>query len=403
MCVLEGVRVRQKVEPNGVDRRFRSRDSARLDDVEWAEVRLESGAALLLDPADAPLPEVDEPVRGRRWLWPRRLSRATTSGAWFFVLLAAAALVLHIQSEIWYADAWDWLVYVGMYAVSLTAATLMPAAILVWRPNSIRSAWMLLVGAVLWTAPPAFSLLGSWALRHLQVDGVGFSQLMDSIPVVAELISLSGALLFLAGMEQVRERSRTTWPRPLVWIAVALTAATCTFQVHGILGLIDQIRASGGDYSGMNYLLLDSVAGPILALLVAGMAWSALSAARAGETPRSLWRLLAIGFTATLPQTLVASVQVVSFWGFGVNSMTLLDGIWLRPAAIAADLGIVLVTVAFVLAGLPDRDPIDDDWYTDADWLTDEGFESSDEHGDRQIGGYRSDLPEGRIIELQGR
>jgi hypothetical protein len=330
----------------------------------WAAISVDGGATILVDPDVEELPVEDE---AQRWQTLSRFARlravavsALASGAWFFVLLAAAQFVLLARSLYMEASA-GYLYQPATFLmlcslVSGPALTLLPAWILFWRPGAWRSAPWLTAGSVLWTSPGALAVLIAFGLGHLQVDGADFDTLIGSLPAVAALIACVGVLLALLGLEEIRPTSRTTWPRLIVVAALAWIAWDSMSQVHATITWFDQIRAYGGDNPTWTLWIVESGLQPVAAMAIIGMAWATFSAVRANEKPRALWKGLFAGSAA-----MAISVALTSIAFPGLGSLVSAGPEpsyyqWVASgAALLSATGAVLLTSAFLIAGV--REP----------------------------------------------
>ena len=130
------------------------------------------------------------------------------AGAWIFVLLAASEAALNARSLVIYLTSLNLsaldLVDLASIAVAGPITTLLPAAVLFWRPNAWRTAPVLMFGCVLWTIPDPLALLVRWLLSDVQVGGADLTLIVRGAPLVAAVISRFGGLLLILGLERLR-------------------------------------------------------------------------------------------------------------------------------------------------------------------------------------------------------
>jgi len=311
----------------------------------WAEYRLADGAAILLDPAvEPPVSEVgsSRPGTAQLKLVPRRAGQAIRGGAWVFLILAG------IQLAGDYSDVSNWgsqyqpITYLEM--LGNLAAILLPAAILLWRPDAWRSNRPLILGAALWTAPQFVEYLLNRAAIMLSVDNGLVTQIMWSMPVVDGFLAIAGGLLLLVGLERLHAKP-SRWPRPLLFAALALTAYLC---VTGLQHMAEQDLYTGWTIGHVRWWLnaiVNNIRGYADCLWLGGFLWSALSAVRAGDRPRSLWWPFLVASIS--PFFITGGLyDVMALTGFQPNWFD--NPVW-DAISIVESASAVLMTAAFVL------------------------------------------------------
>jgi hypothetical protein len=216
----------------------------------------------------------EPPRRVRRIDRIDRLLDRVTPAMWLLVLLALAetatafvdalattggsgpvATVLGLESRLGYT----------------LCLTLLPAGVLIWRPDAWRSAPLVLGGALVWTTLPAVVGIAWWIVRRSPglMDEFGAACAVAVSTVV--IVSCAGPAIVALGLERTRKQ-RTKWLRPLALRAAAL----------------DQIR------------LARFASGAVLPIETLGLlllACSCASAVSGGEPQRRLWQFGAAGAT----------------------------------------------------------------------------------------------------------
>jgi hypothetical protein len=282
------------------------------------------------------------------------------AGAWIFVLLAAAEAALNARSLVIYLtsltpSALD-LVDLASLAVAGPMTALLPAAVLFWRPSAWRTAPLLMVGCVLWTASDPSALLARWLLSNLQVGGADFTLIVRGAPLVAAIVSRFGGLVLILGLERIRTTTRATWPPLLILATLALVVWQSVATAQSQLPYYDALRAAGNGDPLWALLTLISATESIAILLLLGVVWSTLSAVRAGEPPRPMWWLLFTGAALLCLVVSTAHKQGIGIEALGYGDIDFAYYGWLRPWLNPANaLGATLVTSSFVVAALVER------------------------------------------------
>ncbi len=201
------------------------------------------------------------------------LADAWTEGGWSFESLALLALRLG---------------YVG-------GLCLLPAAVLLWRPDGWRSAPLVFGGAVLWTTLPAMAGSIWWiALRSPELTeriGVGTAVVSAAAAVLASL----GPIAMAAGLERTR-RIRDGWFDYVALRMGAIAALVVLFN-GGRWLQFDEGTGASTLGSGLNALrLAGAVAGafePMVFFGLAMLAFTGIAAFSTGETQTRLWQCVA--------------------------------------------------------------------------------------------------------------
>jgi hypothetical protein len=284
------------------------------------------------------------------------------AGAWIFVLLAAAEAALNARSLIILLGAiqpsTSNLIDLAAIAIAGPMKTLLPAAVLFWRPNAWRTAPMLIAGCALWTATGPASLGARWLISGLQSNGTEFALLVSAAPLVGALASRFGGLMVIVGLERTRTLGRAAWPPMLVLATAGVLFLLSIPTISSQLSYYEALRSGGDDYPLWAMLTLESATEWVAVLLLVGVVWSTLSAVRAGEPPRPMWRLVLAGSALLLLVVATAHQQGVGIQALGYGDLDYGYYGWLSPWLNPANaLGATLVTVAFAAAALTDRTP----------------------------------------------
>jgi hypothetical protein len=254
-------------------------------------------------------PEPPRPARDLHRL--RRLQARISPPVWCFVLLASAQAATSL-ADLWPSSSWNGSApRVADEALRLAcacAATLLPAAVLIWRSDAWRSARPVLAGAIVWTTLPATAGLGWWIARRSPglMDQLGYAAAV--VVAVAAVAAYFGPAILALGLERAR-RTRTEWLPFFVGRAAIVTAFVALLNSvrwlpYGGGGSFQQI---GGGLDPLN--LAGSIAGAalpfeLLCLLV--LALSCLSAVLAEEAQSRLWQCAAAGATLLVCASLYA-------------------------------------------------------------------------------------------------
>jgi hypothetical protein len=293
-----------------------------------------------------------------------RLFASMRAGAWIFILLAAAEAALNARSQIVLLGAiqpsTSNLVDLAAVAIAGPMKALLPAAVLFWRPNAWRTAPMLMAGSVLWTATGPASLEARWLISDLQSSGTEFALLVSGAPLAGALASRFGGLIVIVGLERTRTLGRAAWPPILVLATAGVLVLLSIPTISTQLSYYEALRSGGNDYPLWTMLTLESATEWVDVLLLVGVVWSTLSAVRAGEPPRPMWRLVLAGSVLLLMVVATAHQQGVGIQALGYGDIDYGYYGWLSPWLNPANaLGATLLTAGFVVAALPARRPTD--------------------------------------------
>ena len=246
-----------------------------------------------MDMADSDAPIEQEPRGlGRALL----LARLMPPLAWLFVLFAGVYAVnlapdLLLRGSSLGTDFW------ALEALSFawtSVVLLLPAAVLIWRRDALSSSptrWVFL-GAVLWVLPTVFWFM---AIRfYLPSIARGeYETVQSNLQLARDLLqiaAIAAPATIAWGLMGTRSRTVTTWPLLPVAIAVIATLAMVGLRLPDVFS--DKYSLLGSSFRGFALLQACSGAWP---LSYGVLAWSSLSALRAGDPPARQWRLLSIG------------------------------------------------------------------------------------------------------------
>jgi hypothetical protein len=305
--------------------------------------------------------EAAENVGPRVPEWVARRAEGIPALAWPFIALAVLQLALRAYKH------WSYLSFdlLGIDAASVIWA-LLPAAVLIGCPDAWRSARLVLVGAVVWTTIGATAGIVDFVQSTL---GLGWSASSDfsgasiwsNMLSVAEIVALLGPALVVLGL-RTRRRTRTTWPSVPVFVFLALLILAC---LNAGSGQANSIEASSGAPVPVPYSLGDwlSVAlaslRPMETLFVGALAWSSLSAVRAGEKPVRFWLALLGAAVLLLGLHVYDLVPSLAAAGGPISPETWANfSSALVPLAVLADLGGAFLLVVAFGGGLA-NDPLD--------------------------------------------
>jgi hypothetical protein len=257
-----------------------SRDRLRpLEPGQWGRTRPSEGQ-IVEDRLDGNVVYPDPPRRARSPHPADRLLARASLPMWCFLLLAAVQAYAAVVTP--WASVGDLLMRLA-YGCT---ATLLPAAVLLWRPDAWRSARLVLAGAIVWTTPPAIAGLG-WSIGLRSA----------AVAVAVALASYIGPALLAVGLERTR-RHRTMSFVDLARFAATFTALVLTFGLGQWLPMSghEAMRPVGG--------LLDAfdvapwISGSVMSVQVFCLfvfAESCLSAVLAWEWQSRLWQCASAG------------------------------------------------------------------------------------------------------------
>ncbi len=242
---------------------------------------------------------------GRVYPEPPRLGRATrrvprliaraSAPLWLVVMLACASSAAKLADLSFNSGSSD-LTGAAIQTSVVLSGALLPAGVLIWRPDAWRSAKLVLLGALLWTTLPAFAgLVWTLAGRYPGLDdrmdyGLG---LMVSAAIAAGYL---GPVFVCFGLERTRRRRAAwlTWVAPrAVGLATLATVAIASRWFQAVPSRSAQLPG------GLTLLgLPETVAGAGLSVqlvCLALLACAGVSSLMAGEPQRRLWQLAATG------------------------------------------------------------------------------------------------------------
>ena len=276
------------------------RDRVRRTEGGWRGPSPQFGGQVVEDWLDGHrvYPEPPRPIREVHRL--SRLRARISTPVWFFVLLACARAGTGLV-DLW--PSWNrsapGVADEALLLACACTATILPAAVLIWRPNVWRSARLVLVGAMVWTTIPAIAGLGWWIGRRSPVPEDLFGYALALAVAVAAVAAYFGPAVMALGLERAR-RSRTEWlPYFVQWTAVLTGFATIVSALRWLPFAPDeQYEPLGGGLDPQH--LAGSISGaalPLELLCLSILACSCLSAAWTGEVQSRFWRLAAAGAT----------------------------------------------------------------------------------------------------------
>jgi hypothetical protein len=218
--------------------------------------------------------------------------------AWPFLIVAIADAVLRAQ-DLW---TWGWASIGTVYVAVEVMGTLMPVALLIGCPRVWRSAPVVLIGVVAWVwITPALGLAYQvqYAILHASSPNEAIPYALGVAQDLAGIPALAGPALIAYGLSR-RRRTETTWPRAMVVVAVVIGAA---WGISDARAAIDFYWSQNLDITGApagltNREIVFVIASGLRSVYLLGfgaLAWSSLSAVRAGESRKSFWILMFAG------------------------------------------------------------------------------------------------------------
>jgi len=225
------------------------------------------------------------------------LLRRVPRMAWPFVALAGLRLLVFLIAA---GGRWD--VWTVLVVVDVTAWALLPAAVIIGRPDAWRSARVVLVGAIAWSTIGAVSSL-FWGVDAAAGGlNLSFSAARLSVSLVQEVVALAAPLVIVYGLS-FRRRTATSWPSLIVVLAVLGTAAAFLWTLYSAWDWYSSqtgIAAVLTDGPAMQIEFVAQIISPLALLSLGALTWSSLSALRAEEQPRRFWVALTAGSGALL-------------------------------------------------------------------------------------------------------
>jgi hypothetical protein len=260
----------------------------------------------------------DDRLDGRR-VYPRppRRSRAVdrigrlmdrlTPATSFFILLAWLQVSIAI-TDIWSSGDWSpGSVLVRLSHLAYMAClTLLPAGVLVWRPDAWRSAGLVLAGAIVWTTLPSLAGVVWWLVLRSPLLTAEYGNACAVVLAVTVITACLGPVLIAFGLQRVR-REPAPWLRAVAEQATVVAGVLTLVLAARWLPLVDS-RQAGLPGGGLDTVhLADSVAGTVEPLALMGLfllACSSLAAIQGDESQRRLWQGVAAGSTILAGVTL---------------------------------------------------------------------------------------------------
>jgi hypothetical protein len=276
------------------------RDAVPRAEGEWRGPSPQFGGQIVEDWLDGHrvYPEPPRPIREVDRL--RRLLARISPPVWFFVLLTCAQVGLFLVDV---GPSWNWSAsWVADQALRLACtctATLLPAGVLIWRPDAWRSARLVVVGAMVWTTLPATAGLGWWIARRLPGLMDQFGYLWAVVVAVAAVAAFLGPAIMALGLERAR-RFRTEWlPYFAQWTTVMTIFAAVASSPRWLpLSHDEGFESLAGGLDPPH--LAGSISGaalPLELLCLSILACSCLWAVWTQEAQSRLWQFAAAGAT----------------------------------------------------------------------------------------------------------
>jgi hypothetical protein len=288
----------------------------------------------------------------------KNLLRRVPLMAWPFIALAGLRWLVFIVASGGHWDIWTFLVI-----VDVTAWALLPAAVIIGRPDAWRSARAVLLGAIAWSTIGAVSSL-IWGWGAVSGGGDSFSDARLSVSLVEEIVGLAAPLVIVYDLS-FRRRTTTSWPPLVIVLAVAGTAAALWWTTSTALDWYNSqlgIGAALPDEPARQLLFLGQILAPLALLSLGVIAWSSMSAVRADEQARRFWTALTAGSTALLAIHIYAHVVswVMPTAGY---SQTVVD--WclitthIEELVAVAAIALLLLAFGFGVPKVVDPDEVD--------------------------------------------
>jgi hypothetical protein len=218
--------------------------------------------------------------------------------AWPFLIVAIAVAVLRVQ-DLW---TWGWASIGTVYVAAEVLGTLMPVALLIGCPRVWRSAPVVLIGVIAWVwITPALGLAYQvqYAIVHASSPTEFIPYALGVAQDLAGIPALAGPALIAYGLSR-RRRTETTWPRAMVLAAIVIAAAWGLSDARSTIDIYwSQSFDMTGSPSGLtNREIVFAITSGLRSVYLLGfgaLAWSSLSAVRAGEPRQSFWMLMFAG------------------------------------------------------------------------------------------------------------
>lgn len=283
--------------------------------------------------------------------------------AWPLILAAGVLLVLLVPG---FVASGTWAGYSAVIVATVLVGALMPLAVLAGCRDAWHSARLILIGVAIWALiPPASSLLiqvrdwllpGSWP-ESATASSVGFFR---DLSVIASIV---GPALIVIGLER-RRVTETTWPKLLAAFALLATVGLCLLEARSLwdyyqsmagLGSMADLSASPGLSLSDQLAIAIEALRPVGWLALGALAWSCISAFRAGEVPRRFWLSIGAG-SSLVVATHLASMAYSWLASAGASSIVVdTFSLYAAVASVSSLAGSVLLLVGFWYGLPPDR------------------------------------------------
>lgn len=239
-----------------------------------------------------------------------RLRARATARTWPFLALALAQ-VATLLVDAWVSGAPSLTSILGLvgglgYTLCLT---LLPAGVLLWRPDAWRSARSVLVGAILWTSVPALAGLVLWIARPFPHAPIGLSLALSAVVAVAAAVSCTGPAIVGLGLERSR-KYRDSWIKDVARCAFVAAAVMVPYNA------VQWLPPANADFGSI--LVARSFGGWVLPFQAAGLlilAYSCVVAVMVEEVQRRLWQFGAAGAVLL---AFVSFDQMLNGWLIGL-------------------------------------------------------------------------------------
>jgi hypothetical protein len=281
-----------------------------------------------------------------------KLARRVPSLAWPFIILAALEfVVLALDSGS------SWSVLGFLVVVDSVAWALLPAAVIIGCPTAWRTARLVLIGAIAWSTVGAAAAL-LWGLPFVSTDmGLHSNYASLGVSLLREIASLAAPIAIVMGLS-VRRRTSTSWPAPIVILGLAGTVAALTYVGSNAWSSYNDWPPLFGDSAAQQIQLVLQLLEPLTLPVFGALAWSSLSAVRAGEERPRFWAALAGGSALLLVGYVVSLVSAWAFRAIGYSAgVTDLYANLIQALTCISVAAIGLLLLAFTL-GIP-SDPMD--------------------------------------------
>lgn len=318
--------------------------------------------------ADMEMPDSGSPIEQE----PRGLARALLLArlipplAWLFVLFAGVYAV-NLAPDLLPGSSLgtDFWALVTLSSALTGVVLLLPAAVLIWRRDALLSSptrWVFL-GALVWVLPTVFWFVASRfylpSIASQPLVGPGeYETVQSNLQLARDLLqiaTIAAPVTIAWGLMGTRSRTVTTWPLLPVVIAVIATLAVVGLRLPDVFS--DKYShfapSAPQQLSFRGFALLRACYGA-WPLSYGVLAWSSLSALRAGDQPDRQWRLLSIGAAVMAAVALYGVVVGLALdrWPDLVSSPFASN--WMSAALEIPALAAVVMIVAAFLAGRSD-------------------------------------------------